>query len=67
MAILAVLMLGFVMLVDVSKLTLPSGMSVGGSATYFEESIVESNTSRNKIAIIDVNGVITSSGAGGPN
>lgn len=67
-AIIAILLLMVVTLVDLSKFSLPTGFAVGGSTdSYFEESTVEASKSRNKIAIIDVNGVISSYGGGGPN
>jgi len=65
-AILAILMLVVVTMVDFTNLALPSGFAGAGyNDGYFEEATVEASTSRNKIAIVDVNGVITSYGAGG--
>ena len=60
-AILAIMLLIGMSLVDFVALPLGSGMSMGSATdSYLEEATVESSDSSNKIAVIDVSGMISS-------
>ena len=60
LAILAVLLLVVTQFVDFSRLPLPGGLAMGhGGDTFLEESVIERSESENKIAVIEVKGVIS--------
>lgn len=64
-AILAILLLVVISLVDLLAIPLGSGFAVGtGSGPFMEEATVEASDSPNKIAVIDVSGMISSYDSG---
>jgi protease-4 len=59
-AILAIFLLIVTQLIDLTHLSLPAGFDVAGAKDgYLEESVTEPGESENKVAVIEVKGVIT--------